>query len=59
MSIKTTTITASLGDLVATAFEEASAATSDPREITALATRTIEQMLKRAHRAGPVYRSRR
>lgn len=57
--MKTGTITASLGDLVATAYEEASRASADPREVTALATRTIEQMLRRAHRAGPVFRTRR
>lgn len=57
--MKTGTITASIGDLVASAYEEASMATSDPREITALATRTIEQLLKRANRVGPVYRNRR
>jgi hypothetical protein len=53
------TLTASIGDLITTAFDEAAAATSDPRELTALATRTVEQLLRRAHRAGPLRRARR
>jgi hypothetical protein len=51
--------TISLGDLVATAFDEASRASNDPREVTALATQTIEQLLRRANRVGPLQRSRR
>lgn len=57
--MKTHTLTASLGDLVATAFDEASQTSSDPREVSALAHRTIEQLLRRAHRAAPLQRSRR
>lgn len=52
-------LTASIGDLVASAFDEAAATTSDPREATALATRCVEQLLRRAHRAAPVQRKRR
>jgi hypothetical protein len=56
--MKTHTLTASLGDLVASAFEEASRTTSDPHEASALAHRTIEHLLRRAHRAAPIQRKR-
>jgi hypothetical protein len=51
--------TISLGELVATAFDEANRASKDPREVTALATLTVEQLLRRANRAGPLQRARR
>lgn len=51
-------LTASIGDLVASAFDEAALTSNDPREVTALATRTIEHLLRRAHRAAPLQRKR-
>jgi hypothetical protein len=51
--------TVSLGDLVTTAYDQAAMASSDPREVSALAHRTIEQLLRTAHRAAPLQRARR
>jgi hypothetical protein len=43
--------TAQLGDLVAAAFDEAARYSTDPREVSRLATQAVTDMLRRARRA--------
>ncbi len=50
--------TVSLGELVTTAYDQAAMASSDPREVTVLAHRTIAQLLSQASRAAPLQRRR-
>jgi hypothetical protein len=44
--------TASLGDLVVAAFDTAARLSSDPREVSRLATRIVQQMVRRGGRVG-------
>ena len=41
-----------LGDLVVAAYDVAAKHSSDPREVSRLATRTVMDMLRRARRTG-------
>ena len=43
--------TAQLGDLIAAAFDEAAGYTSDPKQVSSLATRAVLHMLRRAPKA--------
>jgi hypothetical protein len=43
--------TAELGDLVVAVFDEAAHFSSDPREVSRLATRTVTHILQRARKA--------
>jgi hypothetical protein len=42
--------TAQVGELVAAAFDSAASYSSDPREVSRLATQTVAHMLRRARR---------
>ena len=43
--------TVQIGQLIAAAFDEAAKYTTDPREVSRLATRAVTRMLRRARRA--------
>ena len=45
--------TAPLGELVVAAFDEAAQYSSDPREVSRLATRAVMQMLRRPRKTAP------
>jgi hypothetical protein len=45
--------TAQLGELVVAAFDEAAQYSSDPREVSRLATRAVMQMLRRVRKTLP------
>jgi len=46
--------TAQLGNLVVAAFDGAARYSTDPREVSRLATQAVAHMLRRARRLGPI-----
>ena len=50
--------TAQLGELVVAAFDEAADYSSDPREVSRLATRAVMHLLRRGRKTSPAPRER-